>query len=41
MCECWFCHRVLETVIVLLCDGDKGSQAKDIRTAKRLINELE
>jgi putative addiction module killer protein len=24
------------TIIVLLCGGDKGSQAKDIRTAKRL-----
>ena len=30
-----------KTVIVLLCGGDKGTQAKDIRTAKRLISELE
>lgn len=27
------------TIIVLLCGGDKGSQAKDIRTAKRLAKE--
>jgi putative addiction module killer protein len=25
-----------DTVVVLLCGGDKGTQAKDIRTAKRL-----
>jgi putative addiction module killer protein len=24
------------TLIILLCGGDKGTQAKDIRTAKRL-----
>jgi len=27
------------TVIVLLCGGDKGSQARDITTAKRLAGE--
>jgi putative addiction module killer protein len=27
------------TVVVLLCGGDKRSQAKDIRTAKRLAEE--
>jgi putative component of toxin-antitoxin plasmid stabilization module len=26
-------------VVILLCGGDKGSQAKDINTAKRLIAE--
>ncbi len=26
-------------VIVLLCGGDKGSQVKDIKTAKRLASE--
>lgn len=28
-----------DTIIVLLCGGDKGSQAKDIGTAKRLAEE--
>lgn len=28
------------TIIVLLCGGDKSTQVKDIRTAKRLANEL-
>ncbi len=28
-----------EVVIVLLCGGDKGSQAKDVKTAKRLAEE--
>jgi len=28
------------TVIVLLCGGDKSTQAKDIKTAKRLADEL-
>ena len=32
-------QRRRRTVIVLLCGGDKGSQAKDIKTAKRLANE--
>jgi putative addiction module killer protein len=26
-------------IIILLCGGDKGSQAKDIETAKRLAKE--
>lgn len=33
-------HRRGNTVIVLLCGGDKGTQAKDIKTAKRLLEEL-
>lgn len=32
-------HRQGNTVVILLCGGDKGSQAKDIKTAKRLRNE--
>jgi putative addiction module killer protein len=28
------------TIIVLLCGGSKSTQAKDIKTAKRLANEL-
>jgi putative addiction module killer protein len=34
-------RRVGGAMIVLLCGGDKGSQAKDIKTARRLMNELE
>lgn len=30
-----------KTLILLLCGGDKGSQAKDIKLAKRLLRELE
>jgi putative addiction module killer protein len=30
-----------KTVVVLLCGGDKGSQAKDIKLAKRLLREVE
>jgi putative addiction module killer protein len=32
-------HRQGNTVVILLCGGDKGSQAKDITTAKRLLDE--
>jgi putative addiction module killer protein len=32
-------HRQGKTVILLLCGGDKSSQAKDIKTAKRLLDE--
>ena len=32
-------HRWGNTVVILLCGGDKGSQAKDINTAKRLLDE--
>lgn len=28
-----------EAIVILLCGGDKGTQATDIRTAKRLANE--
>jgi putative addiction module killer protein len=28
------------TTIVLLCGGDKGTQTKDIKSAKRLVSEL-
>jgi putative addiction module killer protein len=28
-------------VILLLCGGDKSTQAKDIKQAKRLVRELE
>lgn len=30
-----------DAVIILLCSGDKGSQARDIGTAKRLLAEME
>ena len=32
-------HRRGNTVVILLCGGDKGSQAKDIKTAKLLLDE--
>jgi putative addiction module killer protein len=32
-------HRRGNTVVILLCGGNKGSQAKDIKTAKRLADE--
>jgi putative addiction module killer protein len=32
-------HREGNTVVILLCGGDKGSQAKDINMAKRLLAE--
>ena len=34
----YYCRRG-RTVIILLCGGDKGSQAKDIRVATRLAEE--
>jgi putative addiction module killer protein len=34
-----YIHRQGNTVVILLCGGDKGSQAKDIKTAKRLLEE--
>jgi putative addiction module killer protein len=32
-------HQRGDTLVILLCGGDKGSQAADIRTAKRLAKE--
>ena len=32
-------HQQGNTVMILLCGGDKGSQARDIKTAKRLVHE--
>ena len=32
-------HQQSNTVVILLCGGDKGSQAKDIKTAKRLLDD--
>jgi putative addiction module killer protein len=32
-------HKRGGTMIILLCGGDKGSQVKDIQTAKRLVDE--
>ncbi len=32
-------HRQGDTVVILLCGGDKGSQARDIAAAKRLVDE--
>jgi putative addiction module killer protein len=32
-------HQRGSTVIILLCGGDKGTQTKDVRTAKRLADE--
>ena len=34
-----YCLRRGNTVVILLCGGDKGSQARDIRAAKRLSEE--
>jgi len=31
----YFC-KAGDTIVILLCGGDKGSQARDIKTAKRL-----
>ena len=32
-------HQLGNTILVLLCGGDKSTQAKDIKTAKRLATE--
>ena len=32
-------HRQGNTVVILLCGGDKGSQARDISAARRLLAE--
>ena len=32
-------HRREDTIIVLLCGGNKSTQAKDVKTAKRLAEE--
>jgi putative addiction module killer protein len=32
-------HRQCHTMVILLCGGDKTSQAGDIKTAKRLLDE--
>jgi putative addiction module killer protein len=32
-------HQRGSTVVILLCGGDKGSQTRDIKTAKRLVHE--
>jgi putative addiction module killer protein len=32
-------HQRGNQVAILLCGGDKGTQAKDIKTAKRLVDE--
>ena len=34
----YFC-KAGDTIVILLCGGDKGSQARDIKTAKRLAGE--
>ncbi len=34
-----YIQRRGQALIVLLCGGDKGSQTKDIKTAKRIANE--
>ena len=36
----YYTHRQ-ETLIVLLCGGDKSTQRKDIRLAYRMVDELE
>jgi putative addiction module killer protein len=36
----YFCKRGLK-IIILLCGGDKGSQERDIATAKRMAAEVE
>ena len=34
-------HRRGTMVVILLCGGNKSTQTKDIRTAKRLVDEME
>ena len=34
-------HRQGDTIVILLCGGDKSTQSKDIKSAKRLLDELE
>ncbi len=35
----YFTHRG-KAVVILLCGGDKRTQAKDIKTAQKMVNEL-
>jgi putative addiction module killer protein len=33
-------HRQGDTIVILLCGGDKSTQAKDIKSAKQQLDEL-
>jgi len=39
-CRVYYCRRA-KVVYLLLCGGDKSSQKKDIRDAKRILREIE